>query len=213
MKPYFCEQYSPEWWKLRRGFPTASEFDSIIMPKKMELSQGHRRYIAKLIGDLLDTAYPQMDDRATAAMKRGTILEPAARALYECWRNESVQQVGIVFDDTGRFGCSPDGLVGTTGLLELKSPTPAIHAEWVLADEFPSDYLPQCNGHLAITGLPWCDFMSYLPGSPPFIKRLERNGFTEKLEKLMEEFDVRYREALAKFGLARPINVKEESPL
>lgn len=209
MKTYFCEQYSPTWWALRRGFPTASEFDSIIMPKKMELSTGHKGYIARLIGDLLDPIYPNTDDKATAAMKRGTLLEPQARALYELWNDDAVQQVGMCFDDSGRFGCSPDALVGTDGILELKSPTPAVHAAWVIDGELPSDYRPQCHGHLVVTGRAWCDFMSYLPGSPPFIVRVVRDEFTAKLETLLEEFDRRYIEALVKFGLSRP---RQEAP-
>lgn len=33
MKVYMCEQTSPEWWALRRGVPTASDFGSILTAK------------------------------------------------------------------------------------------------------------------------------------------------------------------------------------
>jgi YqaJ-like viral recombinase domain len=198
-----CQQYGSEWWAIRRGLPTASQFHRIITPAKMGLSSGCKGYIAELIGDELNPAYPEVNDTATAAMRRGSLMEPQARWLYQCWANADVSPVGICLTDCGRFGTSPDGLVGDEGCVEFKCPSPAVFAGYVLDGGVPSDYLPQVHGHLLVTGRQWCDFFAYLPGRPPFIVRVEPNEFTGKLRERLEEFDALYQPARKRFGLPR----------
>ncbi len=202
MKVHTMAQYSPEWWAVRRGLATASDFNRIITPAKGEFASAHKTYIAELIGDELDPSYGQFDDYATAAMKRGTALEPEARSLYKLWAGEAVQQIGIIVSDCGRFGSSADGLVGADGVLELKAPNPATHAAYVIAGVLPPDYKPQCHGHLLVTGRSWCDFVSYLPNQELFIIRVVRDDFTEKLRKCLVLFDAEYQAARKKFGLS-----------
>jgi hypothetical protein len=198
-------QYTPEYWAMRRGVPTASEFSRIITAAKGEFAAGHKSYINDLIGDELDSEYPRLNDGASIAMKRGTALEPEARGLYELWANLPIHQVGFVTTDCGHFGCSPDSLVGDEGVLELKSPMPSTHAGYVLDGKLPETYKAQCHGHLIVTGRKWCDFMSYLPGQEPFIIRVIPDDFTVKLAKCLKLFDDAYRPARAKFGLPNPL--------
>lgn len=198
-------QYTPEWWALRRGVPTASEFGRIITAAKAEFAAGHKSYINDLIGDELDPEYPRVNDGATIAMKRGTVLEPEARALYELWAQQPIKLVGFVTTGCGRFGCSPDSLVGDDGVLELKSPMPATHAGYVLAGGLPADYRAQCHGHLIVTGRKWSDFMSYLPGQEPFIVRVTADDFTSKLAACLYRFDLAYQEARKRFSLPTPL--------
>jgi hypothetical protein len=204
MKQYMMAQYSPEWWAVRRGVPTGSEFSRIITAAKGDFAAGHKSYVADLIGDELDTEYPRLNDGASIAMKRGTLLEPEARSLYGLWAQLPIQQVGFITTDCGRFGCSPDALVGEEGVLELKSPMPATHAAYVLAGGLPADYRAQCHGHLIVTGRKWVDFMSYLPEQEPFIVRVTPNDFTVKLAACLKLFDAAYRPAREKFGLLNP---------
>jgi hypothetical protein len=128
MKEYDVPQTSPEWWELHRGRPTASRFDQIITPKKAELSAASKTLICQLVAE---RHYPgpleELLAPPTRAMQRGIELEPEARAFYELERSLDVRQVGFITTDDGRFGCSPDGLVGVEGGLELKCPDGKTH--------------------------------------------------------------------------------------
>ncbi len=188
MKRFDFPQYSPEWWAVRRGVPTASCFDQIVTPTKGELSKSSVGYAHQLIADALDPDYGRVSDFATAAMRNGTIMEPEARRYYTFETGVEVEQVGFCLDDDGRFGASPDGLAGADGLLELKSPTPKTHVGYLLAGTLPAEYRPQLHGQLIVTGRAWCDFMSYVVGFPPLLVRVEPDDYTERLRVALDEF-------------------------
>lgn len=189
-----CEQYTAEWFTLRRGVPTASAFDKIITPKTGKLAAAHEGYVCELIADLCRLDYPG-ERAATPAMRNGTLTEPEARRFYEMERD--VEQVGICFSDDGRFACSPDGLVGDDGLLELKCPEPKTHVGYLLANDLPTEYVAQVHGQLIVTGRKWVDFMSYCPGFRPLLVRVEPCEFTDKLRDVLEEFWPRLQRAKA----------------
>ena len=161
------DQRTPEWFSARLGIPTASEFDKIVQtdgsPSKMRKKYLYRLAEEKVSG-LAEETYQNL------AMLRGIELENEARQLYQIITGNEVQEVGFCLADG--FGCSPDGLVGTQGGLEIKCPTMAVHVEYLLNKNLPSDYFQQVHGSLLVTGREWWDFMSYYPGLPPFIIRV-----------------------------------------
>lgn len=197
MKVYEFAQYSSDWWAVRRGVPTASEFSSIITPEKGQLSKQAHSYACQLVADLFDPYYGCHEDYQTAAMRNGTIMEPEARRFYAFDRGEDVRQVGFCTTDDGRFGCSPDGLVGDEGGLELKSPSPKVHVQYLLAGGVPAEYRPQVHGHLVVTGREWWDFMSYCRGFPPLLVRVVPDDYTAALRKALDGFWVQYQAMLA----------------
>jgi len=71
------------------------------------------------------------------AMQDGIDMEPEARACYSFLAGGEVKQVGFCLSDDGRFGCSPDGLVGDDGGLELKCPLPKTHIKYLVEGELP----------------------------------------------------------------------------
>jgi hypothetical protein len=199
MKTYHCDQYSDEWWRLRRGVPTASQFDSILTPKTMKYAAGARSYIYQLVGDRFDLLYPRKDEFATAAMRRGTEQEPESRAWYTLRTGCDVMQVGFVTTDDGRFGCSPDGLVGMEGGLEMKNPTPKVQAEYRDKGGLPAEYRAQVHGALIVTGAKFWDFLSWCPGLPPLLVRTVPDGYTEQLREALEQFWKEYSAMVARF--------------
>lgn len=209
MRLVTCDQYSAEYWAARRGVPTASEFGRVITPKSGALSAQAHGYACQLVADTFDPQYGTHEDYVSAAMKNGTIMEPEARRFYEFERSADVARVGFCLTDDGRFGCSPDGLVGDDGALELKSPTPRVHVEYLVAGVLPPDYRPQVHGHLIVTGRPWCDFMSYCRGFPPLLVRVEPDEFTDSLRRCLDEFADIYAGVLAKVVAMRG---DDESP-
>ena len=209
MRVIECDQYSARWWEVRRGVPTASEFSNIITPARGEFSKSAVTYACKLIADRYDGNYGPQSEFATAAMRTGTVMEPEARRFYEFNRDCEVEQVGFVLTDDGRFGCSPDSLVGDDGVLELKSPKAETHVRYILDGKLPDEYKPQCHGLLIVTGRQWCDFMSYVPGFPKFLIRVEPDVFTDKLRDGLEKFWPLYQEMLSKVESQREEAIEE----
>jgi hypothetical protein len=195
MKTYSCPQYSKTWWSVRRGVPTASEF-SRIFTASGDLSRQSVAYIEELVAARVnpDTDY-YAGGYVSDAMQRGKALEPEARAEYDL-RNDPVTQVGFCVTDDGRFGCSPDGLVGGNGLLELKCPLPATHERYLRKGVLPTKYRPQVHGQLLVTGRKWCDFVSYCPGSKTLCVRVYPDAYTLALRGALETMYRTYAKSL-----------------
>lgn len=196
MRVFECHQYSPEWWAIRRGVPTASAFDNIITPTGKP-SASMRKYACQLIAEKFDAYYGQEEQYQSAAMESGSLLEPQAKSFYEYTRDVEVREVGFCFVDGDRYGCSPDALIGEAGVLESKSPLPKTHIEYLIGDDVPDKYRPQCHGHLIVTGREWCDFQSYLPGFPPLVVRVVPDAYTAALKSAVDTFCDMYAEMLA----------------
>jgi hypothetical protein len=198
LKAHYMPQYSPDWWEIRRGVPTASKFGD-IMGKKMTLLAGAESYIDELIADTVRLDPNAMTERPmSAAMRHGTECEPEARRFYEMERGVTVQLVGFCTTDDGTLGCSPDFLVGDEGVGELKCPQPKTHVSYLRANALPDDYRAQVHGHLIVTGRPWCDFLSYCPGFPPLLVRVAPDEYTAKLRAVLAEFLEKYAAAKEK---------------
>jgi len=188
MKIINCEQRSPEWYAARLGIPTASNFDKIVITDG-SVSKQAKKYMYKLIGERLAGA--SEDSYENEAMIQGREMEDEARQLYQIATGQSVEQVGFCLADTcvGVFGCSPDGLVGETGLIEIKCPTMAVHVEYLIDDKLPTKYIQQVQGQLLVTGREWCDFVSYYPGIKPLIVRVKPDKkFITELKKQLYVF-------------------------
>jgi len=182
------EQGTDEWRALRLGIATASRFDSIITPAKGELSKQADGYARELLAEWLSGQ--AAETYQSAWMARGNDMEPEARDYYAFERETVVERVGFVYaDDSRMYGCSPDGLIGDDGLLEMKNPKPSTHIGYLLNGGLPLDYRPQVQGSLLVTGRAWCDFLSYCPGLPPLLLRVTRD----------EDYIGKMRAALAAF--------------
>jgi hypothetical protein len=204
-------QYDAKWWKARRGKISASEMGCILTPKTGKLSKAADGYMYRLIGDMLDLEYPRRDDNTSAAMRRGTAMEPESRRWYEFERGLDVQQVSLVLTDDERFAASPDGLVAHDGILECKNPMPATQAEWLLEGVIPAEHLGQAHGLLLVTGRVWLDWLSYCPGFPPLLVHLGPNAYTVALKEALDQFHARYMAALARIRGMDPKNTMEEA--
>ena len=187
MKVHDCEQYSDEWWNLRLGLPTSSQFNRIITPKKGDYSAAAKPYISELVAERFLRSSGGTDYQS-AAMVRGGEVEPQARTYYELLRGVTARQVGICIEDGERYGASPDSLVGEDGVLEIKCPEAKRHVEYLVAGGLPDEYRAQVAGHLLVTGRAWCDFMSYHPDLPPLVVRMKPNAFVGKLEQALARF-------------------------
>jgi len=177
-----CEQGTQEWLKARLGVPTGSEFNKIITPAKMQQSSQADGYVNKLIGEWL-TGEPD-DTYKSDLMDRGTELEGEARDYYSFKFDVEVKQVGFCLEDAKRYGCSPDGLVGEDGGIEIKCPSRGVHVGYLINERVPTDYKLQVIGSLLVTGRDWWDFISYYPGIESLVVRTNRADVEEELQLL-----------------------------
>jgi hypothetical protein len=182
-----CEQGSPEWFAARLALPTASRFDQIITPKTLKLSASSEKYRNELLAEwLLGESLSAGHDGEF--MNRGRALEEEARDWYELQRDVEVERVGFILRDEQNAGCSPDGLVGADGGLEIKCPSAAVHVGYLL-DSVGEAYRCQVQGSLWITGRAWWDVLSYHPSLPKALVRVERDeAFIEALARLHGQF-------------------------
>lgn len=197
MKILDLKQGSPEWFLARRGIPTASNFGKIITPKTGKLSAQAEDLAYELVADLFRLGPPE-DKPVTPAMLYGQETEAEARRWYELERGLDVRQVGLCLTDDGRFGCSPDGLVGEDGGLELKCPLLKTQVKYLCEGGLPDEYRAQVHGALIVTGRAWWDFCSYAPGLPAHLVRVEPDTFTDALRRVLDEFRGIYDRVLAK---------------
>jgi putative phage-type endonuclease len=193
MKVITAEQRSPEWFAARLGVPSASQFGKVVTPTGKRSTQVDG-YLNKLVAEVLTGKSDQQE--ANEAMIRGTELEPEARAYYELIGGPVVE-TGFCIHDDG-FGCSPDGLVGDTGLLEIKCPLAHTQVEYLRENALPGLYAPQVQGQLLVTGREWCDFLSYHPDMRPLLIRVERDEkFISILHDALREMVEQINECVA----------------
>lgn len=184
-----AEQGTQEWLDARLGKPSASQFFKLITAKGKP-SASADDYINSMIAERITGQREQIF--VNEWMQRGTELEPEARSTYEFMNGVAVQEVGFILDDSGEFGCSPDGLVGEDGGVEFKCPTPTNHIKWSRQGVCPSKHYAQVQGCMYITGRKWWDFMSYHPEINPFIVRVERDQ--DFIDKLAEQISLAVNE-------------------
>lgn len=171
------EQRSDEWFAARLGKATASNFRKILATVKSGEAADRRNYRAQLVIERLTGQ--RQDGFSNAAMQWGTEQEPFARIAYMAERGVDVPEVGFIAHEKLLAGCSPDGVIEETGLVEIKCPVSATHIETLKAQQMPIEHIPQVQGQLWITGREWCDFISYDPRMPEklqmFIQRIQRD--------------------------------------
>ena len=199
MRVVECEQGSPEWRQARAGVITASRVNEVVRTIKTGESAARRNYKWEILSERL-SGEPTPEGRLGRARENGHELEPLARAAYEISRDVMVDQVGFILHPTmDFFGCSPDGLIGEEGGLEIKCPNISTHLNYIMEGIVPVEYEPQMVSGMACSKLPWWDFVSYSNRVPErmqlFVVRLYRDDARiEAIEKAVTEFDAEVRE-------------------
>ncbi len=168
---YNFEQGTPEWLNIRAGKLTASNMDKILTPAKLELSKQAGDYAMQLAAERILGA--PINGASTWAMNQGHVIEENAKDVYS-EHFAPIKNVGFAYDDNLKIGCSPDGLVGNDGGIEIKShPVSAYkHIDTILKDDMPREYFLQVQTCLLVTGCQWWDFISAVEGMALYVKRI-----------------------------------------
>ncbi len=186
------EQGTPEWFAQRLGKVTASRVADVIAKTKTGYSTSRDNYMAQLVCERLTGTVAE--SYTNAAMQWGTDNEPLARAAYEAYADVLVDEVAMITHPRiEQAGASPDGLVGQSGLVEIKCPNTATHIDTLLTQTVPGKYITQMQWQMACTGRQWCDFVSFDPRLPKelqlFVKHISRDeDYISMLEKEVIKF-------------------------
>lgn len=174
VEEFDCEQRSEEWYELRRGALTASNFATIMAsPQDPDGIGSRKKLLYRLAGEQLTGVVAET--YTSKAMERGIDMEPAARAFYRRTRFADMREVGFVrrtihnaFGEPLVVGCSPDGCVDPDGVLQIKTMIPELLIP--IAEKgargFPAEHRAQCQGELWVTGRAWNDLMIFYEGMP-----------------------------------------------
>lgn len=143
------------------------------------------------------------------AMLRGHEDEILARALYSD-KYTPVTEVGFVTNDKWGFtlACSPDGLVGEDGLIEVKSRCQKYQVQTIVQEftgeaTIPDEYVLQVQGQMLVTGRKWCDFVSYSGGLPMAVIRVEADDTIQNaILEAAAKFEARINECVNDFHAA-----------
>lgn len=181
-------QGSDSWVRARCGIPTASRFKDILTPKNLTRSKSAGPYMHELLAEWIFGE--PIDIETTGYMERGIELEEVARKGYTLQTGNVVEEVGLCLIDNGEVGCSPDGLIGDDGGLEIKCPGLKNHIRYLLdPDALVAEYRLQVHGSIWICEREWWDVMSYHPSLPDVIVRVEHDpDVRSAMAPALEEF-------------------------
>ena len=181
MKFYDIQQNTDEWNSLRRGKFTASMFKNLFMK---ETTQGYQDAIYKVVFERLTGESPE--SFTNEWMNRGHELEQEAREWYELETYTKVHNGGF-FGLNEWAGASPDGLVGSDKIVEIKCPIYSTMIEYLDKQKLPNIYKWQVQGQLWVTGRKSCDFIAYHPKLPKLVMTVEPD--LESQSELKEKLD------------------------
>jgi hypothetical protein len=189
------DQYSLEWWRARKGLPSASRAGEIITPTGRR-SASAPKYLAELIADSMDLN--EEEDIQTAHMARGLELEEDARDWFAMHEHTDIHQVGLVTNDDETACCSPDGIGGLFTDRggdpsfqfgwECKVPMAKTHIGYFLAGVVPPVYLPQVHMSMVVSGVRTWMFQSYHPELESLIVVVKWNDYTDQVKDALEDF-------------------------
>ena len=162
-------QGSPEWHKARSCKITASGFANVIAKPTTKRYQNYMKELAENI-----TGVPIVSEEKPW-FEHGKRLEPLARGMYEWEERTEVEEVPILYHPDFDFvSCSPDGLVGDNGGIEIKGRLSLTEYDKA-KDNLPSKDKPQVQGCLWVSGRAWWDWVNLYES--PETKRYRFNVF------------------------------------
>lgn len=203
------EQRSDEWFKARLGKVTASAVADVMAKTKSGYGASRANLMAKLITERL-TGQPA-ESYTNGAMQWGIDNEDTARAAVAFYLGQEIHEVGFIEHPTIMdFGASPDGLIGSDGMLEIKCPNTATHLAYLRERQIPQKYLLQMQTQMVCADRKWNLFVSFDPRLPirlqMFSQRVERDNdliaeiesevqkFLREMQEYIDELDALYPE-------------------
>lgn len=159
-------QGSQEWHQARLGSVTASRIADVMARTRSGYGAARHTYMRQLIAERL-TGMPA-EAYVSPAMRWGVEMEPHAVAAYEEVTDVETAAVGFLRHPNLLFaGASPDRLVGSDGLLEVKCPTTVTHVDTLLGEKSLSGIPCRCSGNWRVATGSGATSSALIPGCRP----------------------------------------------
>jgi len=187
------DQNEDDWLDLRAGKVTGSAISKVMANYGKAFGEPAKKYavdiaIERITGNRIESGY------TNEHMERGHEQEPIARQLYESEYFCKVTKGG--FFDNDDTGCSPDGLIGDDGIIEIKSVIPSVQYKTIKRGIPDPAYKWQLVWNLKESGRDWIEYVSYCQQFPEnkklFVHRLHKNDLVEEFKQIksrLSEFE------------------------
>ena len=198
------QQGSLDWLKARKGILTSSNVCKVLTPTlKVANNDKTRSYFYQLladkVSDFIEETYEGWD------MRRGKEEEIYARLLYS-EKYQPVTECAFITNSNYGFtlGCSPDGLVGSDGMIEIKSRRPGLQIKAIMEDlindNVPKDDVLQVQAGLLVSGRKWCDYIVYSGGMKmPKVRAYPDPEIHNAIIEVGKDLEKRLSEAVNKY--------------
>ena len=196
MKLHNIEQGSEEWLQIRIGKFTASEFHTL-----MGNSQTKKTILLKKAAERITGVKSDGDSFSSLHTDRGKELEQSARMAYEFDSGVDVEEIGFV-ELSETVGCSPDGVIGGEGGVEIKCKDNHTHLYAVMNNYIEPAHRTQCQFNMMVTEAKWWDYVLYNPNfdNPLHIIRIERDEeYISKIQTALNECEYEVQKYITKF--------------
>jgi len=166
-KPAYIEQRTEEWFRAKLGKIGCSKLGSVMSKGKgKEPSKTRTKYMLELMSERLTGQNVPMEF-TNASIQWGIDHEDEARDQYTIISGQPVQlHGGKCSSEFPDLWCSPDGLIGLNGGLEIKCPDTTTHLTTLTTGVINQDYIYQMSGYILVFELDFVDFVSYDPRLP-----------------------------------------------
>lgn len=184
------QQNTPQWEQLRKTRLTGS-----ILKGIMGTPKARQESMYEMLANHL-TVGVDSDEEYENPMERGHRLEPDAISAFEFETGKMVERVGICeHDEIEKIANSPDGLIGDTEAIEVKSMGGKNHVKLWLTNEVPDEYYWQVVQYFVVNEkLETLYFVGYNPDIPVHplhiieVKRESVLSDIEEAKKAQEAF-------------------------
>jgi len=204
------EQRTGKWFADKLGKLSASRVGDIIPGKRGGYLATRENLLWELLAERITGT--RADKYVTPAMQWGIDLEPIARDAYVAMTGNEVTEVGFIpHPKIANFGASPDGLVGTDGVLEIKAPSTSTVLKILSGSDINPAWLFQVQCEILVTCRQWADLVIF---DPRLQAPLDLTIITIKRDKLvcelieteavrfnreLDELELKIRERQARF--------------
>lgn len=184
------EQRSPEWFRAREGRVTGSSVGAILgLSPFMSPDDVMRRMVREY-------HRAESEFQGNAATEWGTMNEPGACVEYEMETGNKVEPCGF-YTYSDWLGASPDGLVGSNGLVEFKCPYSLRKGEGRFKSALEQmHYYAQMQIQLFVTDRDYCDFYQWCPSMSQLETVMRDEKFITDMLPRLKSFHEAYLEEI-----------------
>lgn len=203
-------QRTPEWFEQKLGRLSGSRVHEIIPLKRGSYPASREALLYELLSERITGQ--RAEKYVTPSMAWGTEMEPIAIERYVAQTGRSVGTIGFVHHPSiPKFGASPDGVVGSDGVIECKCPGTSKVLKILSGEDIDPSWAFQMQTEMIVTRRDWCDFVLYDPRLPApldlTIRRIHKDKLVcelieaeaKKFNAELDEKELTIRERMSRF--------------